>query len=271
MPDPPGPGEVADHVRELAHELPVAGDLRRVGLAADDHTLGVQVVVHRVARFGVVVPGHVEVRERLRGLLVDDLLLEEHRKPLLEHGHHRVDAHLRRDRRCTTAFAAPEGREEVWAACEHVVDRVGDDAGVVEAADALADGTADARARRVAGVGDLVADRVHDHRRVVAVLAHHGVDIGFPPVGEHAAVVVVVLLLGPHVERLVHDEHPEAIAGVEHLAAHRVVRAAQRVEPRVLEDLHPSFVGARDGRSTDHAVVMVDARAAQLDRLAVDA
>ena len=34
---PAGPGEVADHVRLLAHQLPVAGDLRRVRLAADDH------------------------------------------------------------------------------------------------------------------------------------------------------------------------------------------------------------------------------------------
>ena len=53
---PAGPGEVADHVRVLAHQLPVRRDSLRAVLAADDHAVRVQLVVHRVARLGVVVP-----------------------------------------------------------------------------------------------------------------------------------------------------------------------------------------------------------------------
>ncbi len=57
----------------------------------------------------------------------------------------------------------------------------------------------------------------------------------------------------------------------EHRPAHRVVRAAHRVEPRVLELLDPALVGACDGGAAEDAVVVVDARAPQVDGFAVDA
>ena len=96
---------------------------------------------------------------------------------------------------------------------------------------------------------------------MVAVLDHHRVDVGAPPVGERVRVVVVRLGLGPHVEGLVHDEHADAVARGEHLPAHGVVRAAQRVEAGVLQLLDVPFVGSGDRRASEHAVVVVDARA----------
>ena len=106
---------------------------------------------------------------------------------------------------------------------------------------------------------------------MVAVLPHHRVDVGGPPVGKRLGVVVVHLGFGPHVEGLVHHQHAEAVARVEHPPAHRVVRAAQGVEAGVLQDLDAAFVGPRDGRRADHAIVVVDARPAELNCFAIDA
>ena len=58
---------------------------------------------------------------------------------------------------------------------------------------------------------------------------------------------------------------------LEHRSAHRMVRAAQRVEACFLELLDPAFVGARDRGAPEHTVVVVDAGTAQLDWLTVDA
>lgn len=74
----------------------------------------------------------------------------------------------------------------------------------------------------------------------------------------------------PRVVGLIHHEHAEPVAGVQHGLADRVVRAPERVEPGLLEQLHAPFVRAGDGRRADDTVVVVDAGAAQLDRLAVD-
>ena len=146
------------------------------------------------------------------------------------------------------------------------VHAVGHVAGVVELADAIGEATSEVGAHRVAGVGDLVADGVEDDAGVVAVLADHGVDVGLPPLGEDAGVVVAHLRVVPHVERFVHHEHPDPVARVEERLARRVVGAADGVEPRRLEDLDPALVGAFHRRRADHAVVVMDARAAEVHR-----
>ena len=61
-----------------------------------------------------------------------------------------------------------------------------------------------------------------------------------------------------------------AVARVEHRAPHRVVRAAQRVEAGRLEQTHPPILRVGDRDRAERPVVVVDARAAQLHRLAVD-
>ena len=101
-------------------------------------------------------------------------------------------------------------------------------------------------------------------------LAHHRLDVALPPFREGQGVVEGALALGPHVEGLVHDQHAEPVAGVQHGRAERVVGAADRVEPGVLEQLDAALLGAGDRRRAEDAVVVVDARAAQLDGLAVD-
>ena len=88
--------------------------------------------------------------------------------------------------------------------------------------------------------------------------------------GKTRAVVVAHLRVGPHVERLVHDEHAETVARVEQRLARRMVRAADGVEARRLQDLDAALVGALDRRRPDHAVVVMDARAAEVHDLTVD-
>ena len=141
---------------------------------------------------------------------------------------------------------------------------------LVHDADRSGQGASPDRARRVPGFGDLVADGVHDDRGMVEVLGHHRLDVVAPPVGEPSGIVVVALGLGPHVEGLVHDEHPQPVAGVEHRLAHRMVCAAQRVEPGGFEQFDPAFLGALERGRADDAVVVVHARATQLHGLPVD-
>ena len=60
------------------------------------------------------------------------------------------------------------------------------------------------------------------------------------------------------------------VARVEHRAAHRVVRAAQRVEAGVLQQAHAAVLGGADRDRAERAVVVVHAGAAELHGLAVD-
>ena len=97
--------------------------------------------------------------------------------------------------------------EELGAADQQPADGLGDEPRGVERPDLLGQRTADTGAHRRPGLGDLVADAVEDHARVVEVLADHGLHVRLPPVGESQGVVVLALRLRPHVEGLVHDEH----------------------------------------------------------------
>ena len=105
---------------------------------------------------------------------------------------------------------------------------------------------------------------------MVAILAHHRIDLGLPAIGEDQGVVVVVLRHRPHVEGLVHHEHAEAVTGAEHGPAHGVVGAANGVEAGSLQDLDPTFLRPLDGGRAEHAVVVVDAGAPKLHRLTID-
>ena len=129
----------------------------------------------------------------------------------------------------------------------------------------------DAGAHRRPGFGDLVADAVEEDARVVVVLADHGLHVRLPPVGKAQCVIVLALRLRPHVEGLVHDEHPQAVAGLEHRPAQGVVRTPDRIEAGLLEELDPALLGPADGGRTEQAVVVVHAGATKQDGLPVDA
>ena len=108
--------------------------------------------------------------------------------------------------------------------------------------------------------GKIQHDRPHEH----------GFDVGFPPVAEPGRVVVFGFRLEPHVERLVHDQHPEPVARREHGLAHGVVGAANGVEAGRPQQFDASLFGPFDRGGTQHTVVVVHAGAAEEDRLPVD-
>ena len=141
----------------------------------------------------------------------------------------------------------------------------------VEFARAVGDPLVHRDAARSRGLGDLVADRVHDHRRVVEPVGDEGLEVALPPLGEVEAVVVADLGAEPGVGQLVHDEHPVPVARAQQGAGCRVVGAADRVVAALLEDADAAVVRGVEGVRADDAVVVVDAGAAELDRRAVDA
>ena len=120
-------------------------------------------------------------------------------------------------------------------------------------------------------LGDLVADRIRGDARVVAVAQDHRLDVARPPVGEPEVVVAGALGVRPHVERLVEQEHPELVARLQQRERGRVVRDADRVEARLPQQARAAPLGRGERRRAEHAVVVVDAAAAELLGAAVDA
>ena len=271
---PARPREVTDHVRMLPDRHPRRADGARMGLAADDHPVGIQRTVSGEPRLHVVVARHVQIGGGLGRVLGDDRRVHELVQPIGNVGHRGVHARLlaRAFARLFGCVRATPGElgEELGSAHQQPADGLGDEPGGVERPDLLRHRTPDASSHRRPRLGDLVADAVHDHARVVEVLPDHRLHVRLPPVGEPQRVVVLALRLGPHVEGLVHDEHPEAIACVEHRLAEGVVGTSDGVEPGLLEQLDAAFLGAVDGGRPERAVVVVHTGTTKQDRLPVD-
>ena len=101
----------------------------------------------------------------------------------------------------------------------------------------------------------------HEHRPQVLL-----------PVGAEVlvGVVVGVLVDQPHVAELVHQVHAEPVAGAEQRLGGRVVRHADGVEARVLQEPHASLLRGLIGARAEDAVVVVNAGAAEQRLPAVD-
>ena len=153
---------------------------------------------------------------------------------------------------------------------DDAVDAVRHQAGVVQVADRLGEAPAPRGPGRRRELEDLIPDRVHDDARVVQVLRDEGVDVVPPSCREARSRVEGDLRAGPGVGELVHHEDAVPVARVEHRAAHGVVRAAQRVEARLLEEAHAAVLGVGERGRPERSAVVVHAGAPQLHGLAVD-
>ena len=116
-------------------------------------------------------------------------------------------------------------------------------------------------------VADLVAERPHDHRGMVAVGAHPRAHVALVPRLEEIRIAVLPLAgradVPPFVEHLVLHQKPELVAEVEEVGILGVVRTADGVHAGLLQleeaALHR---GAVVGRA-QHAEIVVDAHAVQ--------
>ncbi len=246
---PARPGEVADHVRQVLEPLPDRGRQRGAGLAAHDHALRVELRVDLVPADHVVVAGDVEVGVRVTGPLVDGGETDDAIEHPVEDPDDQVEdpdevlvgvlAAL--PRRCSLGgelLLVLRGDE-----VEEPVDAVGDQPRGVELAGALGEASVERDPAGRGGLGDLVADRVHDHAGVVDVVGDERLEVALPPLGEVEAVVEGDLGPRPRVGELVHDEHAVTVARAQQRAGRRVVGAADGVEAGRLEDADPSVLG----------------------------
>ena len=117
--------------------------------------------------------------------------------------------------------------------------------------------------------GDLVSQRIHYHAGVVVVLDDHVRDVAFVPLGHVVGIVVHGLVYVPHVDVFVHHHDAEAVAGAEHGFGAGIVRAAHGVVARFSEQPYLALLRLFVAPRAENAVVVMYARAADNDALAV--
>ena len=116
----------------------------------------------------------------------------------------------------------------------------------------------------------LVARRPAEDAGVAAVAAYERAQVLLPPLVDQLVVVVRVLLVAPAVEGLVDDQQAQLVAGPQEGLRGRVVRGAHGVESALLQQAHLAVLGFVVRGRAEHAVVVVDAGAVELQRLAVE-
>ena len=82
-------------------------------------------------------------------------------------------------------------------------------------------------------VQNLVANRPHQQRRMIAVAANPRGDIRRHVGGEEARVVKRRFGTQPHIKRFVYHENAELVAQVHHLFCGRIVACAQGIDPHL--------------------------------------
>lgn len=150
------------------------------------------------------------------------------------------------------------------------IDGGGDGSGGIEGADFGGERLADLLAGLEEAFVHFVADAPDDDGGVVEVAGDHRFGIDEGPVLEFEVVVVGGFGGLPVVEDFIHDEHAEAIAGVEEGGRGGIVGGAEGVEAGVFEDFDAAEFGAVEGGGAEWAVVMMEAAAVEFDGLAVD-
>ena len=106
---------------------------------------------------------------------------------------------------------------------------------------------------------------------MVAITKYHRIEIPLPPFLEIEMVVLWILFVLPAIESFVEHHHAKAVARVEKRGRRWIVAGANCIESICLHQLNPAFLGAVDCRRSQHAIVMVQAAAFQLENLTVNA
>ena len=95
-------------------------------------------------------------------------------------------------------------------------------------------------------VADFVAEGIQDHARMVAVGAHPGAHVALMPNVEDVGVAVLALARAsgraPLVEHLVLHQNPQLVAQLQKPFVRRIVRGADGVHARLLEEKEPPLL-----------------------------
>ena len=248
------PGEIADDVIVLQHGVPGIIEADGVRLAAPDDAVRIEPVIGGVM-LELIVVAH-DVQRRHVAL-----------RPVEPAGFHAAltDVGMTLQKIALIVLGI-----DLFGIRPHAAHAGGDEAGGIIFADLGAQLFRPERAVRIAvALADFVAYGIADHAGVIAVAQHHGGYVARPPVGEPEMVVHAGLLLAPHIERLVHDQHADAVTHLEQRQRGRVVGDAHGVEAGLFEQRELALLSRRERRRAQHAVIVMDAAAAHLQGLAV--
>ena len=124
--------------------------------------------------------------------------------------------------------------------------------------------------KRLVALKDLVADGPHHDAGMDAVTADDPRDVLPPVLLENLAVVAPRLRALASVEHVVHHQKPDLVAGRQELLAHGIVARADGIEARALELQRLAALGLGIACRAEGTVVVMDARAVDLDRLAIE-
>ena len=149
--------------------------------------------------------------------------------------------------------------------------RHGDGSGRIEASDAIDQLPGSGDPGRIRTLWNFIANAPEDDAGMISIAEHHRVDIALPPLFEIPVIVFRILGSFPHVERLIDHQHTEPVASVQKGRRRRIVAATNRVKTIRLHQFDAAFFGAINSNRTQDSVVMVQATAPQLERLAIDA
>src|SRR6266849_203025 len=149
--------------------------------------------------------------------------------------------------------------------------RHGDGSGRIELTDPFDQLLGDVHPGRIRTLWNFIANAPKDNAGMISITEHHRVDISLPPLFEIQVIVFRILGRFPPVERLIDHQHAEPVAGVQERGRRRIVAATNRVKTIRLHQFDPTLFGPINSNRTQRSIVMVQATAPQLKRLAIDA
>ncbi len=154
---------------------------------------------------------------------------------------------------------------------QHAVNRAGRETRLIQFLEFVRNHPVYLRALGRSRLLNLVSGAVEDDGRTIVVLLHDARHVLFPVRYEVPGIIMRVFRTGPDVRQFIHHQHAQLVAGVQHRLAHRVVRAADAVKTRRLHLFAAAFLRPIKRRRPDNAIVMVNAGAAQVHFLAIEA
>ena len=269
------PGEVANHMAVVFHDVPQFSDLRGIGFGAHHHPLWMRLVNVCMTGVQVIVAGYVHrffnrqdafVQQRAAGKGIHHLLLH-----IAGHGVHLLGTLRVIHRLVVFLPLVLHMLLHVIGHRQEAADSIGHIAGGIQLMEGVHQLFVHFMSGGAANLGNLVAGGVQHHTGMIVILAHHARHLILPDKREIQGKIVGVLLLAPHVRQLVHDQNAQFVASPQHGLGGRVMGAADAVEARFLQFQQAEFFRRLQGGRADDAVVMMDAGAPQLDGFAVDA